>query len=292
MLEVSVEKFFKEVSILAQKALLYEVLLSPKPGLVDRNNSGAHDDMDIFTFTDSILVLGEYFEKCASSGYFHNGKEFSTILDVIRPLGIEAEKKMFAATNGINTHKGAIFIFGILSAAIGLIKSQKEAMDIDTITSRAGDISGNILEDFNLNFSQKDKLTYGEKQYLKYGSYGIRGEAKDGFPSIIIAYDVLNDNLKSGWDFQVSMGEAFLKLTEIVFDSNVVGRKGLEGLKILKESAMEAARLGGYKTAAGMCKLEEIDKKFIKLRISPGGCADLCAATVFLHWIIERFKNL
>lgn len=286
------EKFFKEVSVLAQKSLFYEVLLSPKPGLVDRNNSGAHDDMDIFTFTDSILVLGEYFEKCASSGYFHNGKEFSTILDVIRPLGIEAEKMMFAATDGINTHKGAIFIFGILSAAVGSIKSQNEVMDIESITSRAGEISKNILKDFELDFSKKEELTYGEKQYLKYGSHGIRGEAKDGFPSILIAYKVLIDNLKSGYDFQVSMGEAFLKLTEIVFDSNVVGRKGIEGLNILKESAMEIVKLGGYKTAAGLCKLEEIDKKFIKLRISPGGCADLSAATVFLYWVIEKCKNL
>lgn len=292
MLEVTVEYFFKEVSILAQRALFYEVMLSPKPGLVDRNNSGAHEDMDIYTFTDSILVLGEYFEKCASAGYFYGGVEFSQIFDLIRPLGIEAERKMFTATDGINTHKGAIFIFGILSAAIGTLKGNNEVIEVESITNRGGEISRNILKDFEKEFTKDHKLTYGESQYLKYGNFGIRGEAFNGFPSIKIAYEELKKNLELGYDIQVSMGEAFLKLVEIVFDSNVVGREDLEGLEFMKKTIKEAVLSGGYKSARGVCKLEEIDEIFIKMNISPGGCADLCAATVFCHWVTILSKNL
>lgn len=279
------EYFFNEVSLLAQKALVYEVLLTPKPGLVDRKNSGAHDDMDIHTFMDSILVLGEYFKECASIGYFYDGDDFSKIFDLIRPLGVEAEEKMFNATKGVNTHKGAIFIFGILSAAIGSLKGNDEKINIKTITQRGGCISCNILKDFDDNLLSKKNLTYGETQYVKYGNYGIRGEAKDGFPSIKIAYSTLIESLDKGYDFQIAMGESLLKLMKTVFDSNVVGRTEIEGLEFMRENAAKADSLGGYKTSEGMCKLKEIDKIFIKKRISPGGCADLCAATVFIYWI-------
>ena len=46
------EKQAKKLSSLSMQALLYEVSATPKPGLVDRNNTGAHKDMDIFTFED------------------------------------------------------------------------------------------------------------------------------------------------------------------------------------------------------------------------------------------------
>lgn len=286
------EYFFKEVSLLAQKALVYEVLLTPKPGLVDRNNSGAHDDMDIFTFMDSILVLEEYFKNCTSVGYFHDGDDFSKIFDSIRPLGVEAEEKMFSATKGINTHKGAIFIFGILCAAIGSLKGKDEAINLNSITQRAGSISQNILKDFDVDFLSKKILTYGESQFVKYGNYGIRGEAKEGFPSIKIAYNTLIECINKGYDFQISMGESLLKLMETVFDSNVVGRTEIEGLELMRKYVKEVNALGGFKTIEGMCKLEEIDKIFVKKRISPGGCADLCAATVFIYCTNEWLENL
>ena len=55
----------RRIAQCAQKALLYEVSVTPKPGLVDRNGCGAHRDMDFFTFLDSAVVLLPYFETCA-----------------------------------------------------------------------------------------------------------------------------------------------------------------------------------------------------------------------------------
>ena len=94
------------ISSLAMKSMIYEVAVSPKPGLVDRFNSGAHKDMDFFTFIDSSMIFMDYFYKCTMTGIEFKEEDYSLLLKSIRPLGIEAEKKMFAATNGINTHKG------------------------------------------------------------------------------------------------------------------------------------------------------------------------------------------
>lgn len=284
------EKFFKDVKILGKKALAYEVLLTPSPGLVDRNNSGAHKDMDIYTFIDSIFSWDDYLYKSCKSGYEFDGDEYYKLLEEIRPFGIEAEIEMAKVTKGVNTHKGAIFIFGILAAAIGSLKGEGKNFSIKSITRRGGEISSKILEDFNKDFD-KEKLTYGETQFLKYGSYGIRGEAKNGFPSIILAYEVLLENLNEGYDLETALGESLLKLMEIVFDSNVVGRRGLEGLEILRYGEREILKAGGYKTKEGIEKIKEIDQYFINENISPGGCADLCGATLFLYWV-EKYLNL
>ena len=95
----------------ACRALLYEVNVTPKPGLVDRNNNGSHRDMDIFTFADSACALYPYFKSCALQGLA--GKENpQELFCSLRPLGREAEEQMKQATNGVNTHKGAIFFDG------------------------------------------------------------------------------------------------------------------------------------------------------------------------------------
>ena len=113
------DSFYKSIANLVQRALLYEVVLTPKPGLVDRNNTGSHKDMSVFTFIDSTLVLHDYFYNCVKTGYEYDGEDYREILSVIRPMGVMAEFDMYFATKGTNTHKGAIFIFVFISAAVG-----------------------------------------------------------------------------------------------------------------------------------------------------------------------------
>lgn len=50
-------RFVDRISQAALRALMTEVCITPKPGLVDRNNSGSHRDMDIFSFIDSGASL-------------------------------------------------------------------------------------------------------------------------------------------------------------------------------------------------------------------------------------------
>ena len=100
-----------EIGRLALEAMLVEVSVTPKPGLVDRNNSGAHRDMDFFTFMKSAASLGESFVNFAEEGRAGGVKGIppAEIFPAVRQIGIEAERRMFRATEGINTHKGEIF---------------------------------------------------------------------------------------------------------------------------------------------------------------------------------------
>ena len=104
---------------LSVRALLYEVTTTPKPGLVDRRNSGSHKDMDVFTFMDSAAALYPYFEACARMGCGTAERPASETFEALRPLGCEAEGEMLEATGGVNTHKGAVFSVGIVCAALG-----------------------------------------------------------------------------------------------------------------------------------------------------------------------------
>ena len=132
-----------EAGALALESMLVEVSVTPKPGLVDRNNSGAHKDMDFFTFMKSAASLARSFEEFSEAG-FESGIKFlkfnftnkniknsadevlQNLFPVIRKIGIKAEKKMFKATNGINTHKGEIFSLGVFCACAGFLSGMKE----------------------------------------------------------------------------------------------------------------------------------------------------------------------
>ena len=110
--------FAKRTAENAQRALLFEVAVTPKPGLVDRHNAGAHRDMDVFTFIDSACALRPYFETCARIGLAHRGKNAQACFDALRVPGLLAEDAMRRATGGVNTHKGALYALSLLLAAM------------------------------------------------------------------------------------------------------------------------------------------------------------------------------
>ena len=123
-------EFFRERDLrtIAQdacRALLYEVCTTPKPGLVDRNNSGSHRDMDIFTFMDSTTALQPYFRLCGEAGMDNRENAPEDTFAKLRQAGIEAERCMLRATRGVNTHKGSIFTMGLACAALGRLEHEK-----------------------------------------------------------------------------------------------------------------------------------------------------------------------
>ena len=146
--------------------MLHEVAATPKPGLVDRNNCGAHADMDIFTFCTSASVLQPFFTKIAYEGSRFNGNNNTDLLKAIRPLGIEAEKRMFLATKGVNTHKGLIFSLGILISATANILSRKEKVTAEEICDLGSSMCRDIVKN-ELKNSNKIS-TNGEKLYQDY----------------------------------------------------------------------------------------------------------------------------
>ena len=109
------------IAHLATQALQAELDTTPKPGLVDKDNNGAHRDMDYALMQLSINTLHPYFVRLALLGFADTLPSHTSIKDA----GIEAEKAMLAATNGVNTHKGALFSMGL--AVVAAAYEEKKA---------------------------------------------------------------------------------------------------------------------------------------------------------------------
>jgi len=262
--------FARRVAQCAQRALLYEAVTTPKPGLVDCRNSGAHRDMDLFSFADSVSVLGGYFEECVQLGWDRQP------LEQLQHAGVRAECAMQAAA-GVNTHKGAIFALGILCCAIGRCGEQADPGDI---FAQAAEIGRFFLAQMT---SAQRNVTGGERQYRQFGLTGARGEAASGFRSVReIALPALEEALARGASRADAGKAVLLRLMAGVMDSNVIRRAGMEGQEWL---TAQAAQLQQGWTDADLLAL---DAELIRRNISPGGSADLLAAAWFLHFVAER----
>ncbi|WP_249323852.1 triphosphoribosyl-dephospho-CoA synthase CitG [Wansuia hejianensis] len=280
--------FCNNISNMAIKSILYEVASSPKPGLVDRHNPGAHKDMDFFTFLSSGSVLGPYFYNCTNIGINFKGQDYTKLLIDIRPIGIKAEEDMFRATGGINTHKGMIFSLGIIAAAAGSLfkENNKKKYTSLTISNRIKLMTKGITEELK-GAHNKENLTYGEKLFLKYGFKGIRGEVEDGFISVLKYSLPVFGRLLSEKKYHINdiMVETLIHLMANVEDSNILGRHSIDMLYYSQKQAKKALELGGYLSEEGRSFIKEMDEDFIEKNISPGGAADLLAVTLMLYLI-------
>lgn len=277
----------EQIGICCEYALLLEVAVSPKPGLVDRLGNGAHRDMDFFTFIDSITAISPYFISFAEIGADLEHID-GTTLDMLRPLGVECENAMFKATNGVNTHKGAIFSLGILSAAAGYCYSSGKGLSAEIVCNAAGSIAKASERDFKLQ-DESIPGTKGREIYKHYGIRGVRGEAASGFYSVReYALPVMRELSKFElYDRNDIYLQALLHLMANVVDTNVIARSGIEAIEYVKGSARNVLAIGGAMTAKGREELLRMDEEYIKQNISPGGCADLLSAAIMLQ-LVEK----
>lgn len=284
----------------ALKALLYEVSATPKPGLVDRINNGAHHDMDFYTFLDSTVALRHYFSAIVHyvkeqyrlhalslpKGAYLSG---DAIFDGLKALGIKAEAEMKQATKGINTHKGAIYALGLLVAAATESHIVENSMvihpeRIDKLTLRVTAYVGPSLhKEFEKHAQSK---AYGISQYKAYGMLGARGEAFTGFNTVRKSgLPTFEAALKEGLSVNDAMVHTLMAIIAALEDSNVIGRHNLSVLKESQLKAREILESGGMKNTRGKSLIEAYDHWCITHRISHGGSADLVAVTLFLYWI-------
>lgn len=269
----------------AVRALLYEVSVTPKPGLVDRANTGAHTDMDFFTFLDSAAVLSPYFARVTQLAAEFPG-EPETLLQQLRQPGIDAEETMLRATGGINTHKGAIYSLGILCAACGCLQRKGVRPSLNLLLETSARI-GRVKEQELRELPTQKPLSNGEKLYRQYGLGGIRGEVAAGFPNLRqYGYPVLSGLLNDGISPDQAGLVALLHLIARVNDTNMIKRAGMKRFQTVQ------ARVG--ETLATENDVEKLmayavllDKEFIRQHISPGGCADLLAAAFFCYFLLE-----
>lgn len=262
----------------ATDALLQEVNLAPKPGLVDPISTGAHQDMTKDTFYKSIDALRPYLLAYAKAGENHNGTPLD-LFNELRALGKQAEDAMMAATNHINTHKGANFSFALILGATAHTKGNiPEALHYCHLMTR------HLIEMDFADLDQKEHLSYGEKLYVEHGITGIRGEAASGYPSLSKAldyYNTLNTHTPRHRDLLL-----LLYLMTFVEDGNLIHRGGIDAYKKVQQEAKllfdEAQTLSEEELVS---KLEDYDNVLIERNLSPGGSADLLSLTFFCHKI-------
>lgn len=281
------------IGVAALEAMLMEVACTPAPGLVDRFNTGAHTDMDIFTFIKSSSVLSVAMLHCAFAGWQHKG-EPEELLPVLRSIGKEAETKMFSTTQGVNTQKGILFLMGIMAAAAAnTIRNINNPVAAQQVTAKAAEICRGIIErelaPVVANPPSR-KLTGGERFYKEYGITGIRGEIEDGLPSVLTkGLPCFKEGLGQGLSLNDALVHALLGLISVSQDTTVLNRHGLEVLQEVQVMAAQFMEGGGMLAEDGTKRVTEMDKLFISRNISPGGAADLLAVTYFLYLMEKRF---
>lgn len=285
-----IDRWSEIVARLAEEAILFEVVLSPKPGLVDSLDSGAHKDMDIYTFIKSAASLFEGFNDFSRAGFLHTGTA-KELFFKIRSIGKDVEKKMYRATGNINTHKGIVFSMGIILAALGFyLQDRLDEEEIRTFSKEDSDAvfllasemtKGIVSEDF-MNLQEKTNLTNGEVLFMRYGFTGIRGEAENGYPVVRLnALPRLRELETSSLTLEERLLEILLLLMSITEDSNVVSRGGMESLDYVKSEAVDFINKGGMMNPEASAILKNMNADFISRNISPGGSADLLSLTIF-----------
>lgn len=267
------------IGSLATQSLLDEVCTTPKPGLVDRRNSGSHKDMDIFTFMSSAAALQGYFTACARAGMERDCPPEETFQE-LRRLGLQAEQDMYTATNGVNTHKGAIFTIGILCGAAGrLWKPEWEWVEEELFREVAEMTREAMAADF-----RKSGDTVGHRLYTQKGIRGIRGQVAAGLPAVAeLGLPVYLNCRTKGMDKNEAGVRTLLTLVARVEDTNMINRGGMDGAV---EGAEKCAAL--LKNDFSLRDVEELDDWFIHKNLSPGGCADLLAAVYFIDNLLNR----
>lgn len=276
-------RFADRIAQTATRALLYEVATTPKPGLVDRANSGAHHDMDFFTFLDSASALTPCFRDFVRKGLTFAGTS-AQLFQLCRSIGQRAEDVMYEATGGVNTHKGLIFSLGVICAAAGRLHGSGQPEKPDALLELCSKMTAGTVGELT-GKSSDSMRTHGEQAYVQYGLSGVRGEASRGFPHVKnIALPVLRALTSQGVSCNDAGVVTLLHLIANVDDTNIIARSSMEMLTAIQKETKELLRTVSVPDEL-IRAAEKMDKKFIRQNISPGGCADLLAITFMLYFL-------
>jgi len=271
----------------ASRALLYEVSLTPKPGLVDYESSGAHTDMNYLTFLNAGAALSPFWSEFASAG-LNFDKDLSEALAEIRIIGLKAETAMFNATAKVNTHKGLIFLLGISIFATAYVFQKDGNVPDSSIVNTIKAICQNIVEE-ELDSKSINK-THGETVFEQYGlkGAGARWEAQNGLPIVFkhilpfLKTNLQSDSYSNSKELNSTLTKALLMSIAKLNDSNILFRKGENALNHLQQYAQEVT--DGHLQYDAFCKY------CVQEHISPGGSADLLAVALFFTFINNELE--
>jgi holo-ACP synthase/triphosphoribosyl-dephospho-CoA synthase len=277
------EKDAEKTATLAVESLKEEVHTTPKPGLVDERNNGSHRDMDLALFEASADALKPYFRTAFLLGIKGKDSPPDKAFSLLREAGKEAEKVMFSVTDGVNTHKGAIFTLGLICGALGrLWTADSFPCDRTRVLETAAVLVTPAVEE---DFARMTGKTVGERLYLQEGIEGVRGEAKRGFPTVAKgALPLFEALLQEGLCRNAAAVKTLLFLIAETEDTNLLSRGGKEGAEWAKKEAKKAFLAPDFSSE----RVAETDRLFIEKNLSPGGSADLLALVLFLSRLGEK----
>lgn len=267
------------IAHLATQALQAELDTTPKPGLVDKDNNGAHRDMDYALMQRSIDTLHPYFVKLALLGCADTLPTHTAIRDI----GIEAERAMLAATNGVNTHKGALFSMGLAVVAAAHEERKIAANEEQILKERNGG------EDVLVSLQTTIKAlaacfpdtngTHGSKaKLLSKGTTAIKGaldNAREGYEMLFAEWLPFYIERRKEHD-AYTPHKTLLRIMCDLDDTNVIYRTDLATAEEVKQEAR--ALLDNFSKAA----LKDMDRHYTARNISPGGAADMLSLTIFI----------
>lgn len=273
---------------LASMALQAELDTTPKPGLVDRNDNGAHRDMDHALMQRSIQALHPYFVRLAQLGF----TDKQPCHDEIVNIGIEAEREMFKATGGVNTHKGALFSIGLAAVALA-----GESFCRITQTERCGtmaynDVNSKQIQSLSNSIASLARLfpdtngTHGSKAKANNILKGALDNAREGYTQLFKAWlPFYIDRIAEGDNY--ALHKTLLRIMCDLDDTNIVYRTSMETMQEVKTEArqmLDASRnIVNFEAA-----LQAMNTNYIHCNISPGGSADMLSLVVFLSCIVRK----
>ncbi len=263
---------------LACNALQQELDTTPKPGLVDQHDSGAHADMDYALMQRSIAALRPYFVQIAQAG-----QQGNTDHATLSRIGIEAERAMLKATGGVNTHRGALFSLGLAVAqgnkgprACSLSEQSGERTKVQS--NKASDLQAGIIR-LASQFPDTQG-THGSHAVSQYQAKGALAMAREGYEQLFNDWLPFLRELQQQGD-PYAHHKTLLRIMAQLDDTNVLHRCGAEVAQRVKAEA--STLLADFSPD----RLEAMNRRYTAENISPGGAADMLALTIFIHAITK-----
>lgn len=261
---------------LAVQALVDEADLSPKPGLVDRRGSGAHSDLHLGLMHASAQSLWPAFAAMADAAR-SEGRVSQALRETLGQLGRDGEAEMLRVTAGVNTHRGAIWALGLLVSAAAMLDVESTAQAVCQTAAALARLPDDRAP---RTFSK------GLRATQRYHVPGAREEAQQAFPHIMQrALPQLRLSRLNGSSEAHARLDALMAIMTSLTDTCVLSRAGMEGLDAMQHGARAVLAAGGTVQPEGQRALAVLDKQMLLLNASPGGAADLLAATLFLDRI-------
>jgi len=257
----------------ATLALHDELALSPKPGLVTLVDRGSHDDMDAHAFMRSLFALRGYFGEIAALG------AAGAAFEALERCGIAAERRMLSATGGVNTHRGAVFMLGLLCASAGAVVAAGHAPSATrlrrTLLARWG-------ADLARRATRAPTLP-GGLAARRHGLRGAAAEAALGMPALFeTAVPAMRAASARRLERPRVLLDTLFHVMATLDDSNVAHRGGLDGLRRVQRAARGFIAAGGAAQEGAIEAAHAIGRDFVSRRLSPGGAADTLAAACLI----------